>query len=79
MARYQLYCKHNKKNGFCCDLEETTKEDILDFFEYIGKEHKLREAMPQIFVNVRSIYPEKNNPKLSDREPRIEPRFPDTS
>ena len=74
MARYQLYCKHIKKNGFCWDLEETTKEDILDFFEYIANENVLREQMPDTFKGVRSIYPEKNNPKLSDREPRIEPR-----
>ncbi len=74
MARYQLYCKHIKKNGFCWDLEKTTKDDILDFFEYIASENVLRERMPEVFKGVRSIYPEKNNPKISDREPRIEAR-----
>lgn len=74
MARYQLYCKHIKKNGFCWDLEETTKDDILAFFEYIANENVLREKMPEVFKGVRSIYPEKNNPKVSEREPRIKAR-----
>lgn len=74
MARYQLYCESIKKNGFCWDIDSTTKKDILDFFDFLSSEHTFRVKLPKIFAdeNVNKLYPEGEDKK--HKAARIEER-----
>ena len=74
MARYQIFCEVIKKNGFCWNINTTSKNDILKFFDYLTTEHDYRKKFPNVFadVEINKLYPEGEN--KTHRNARIEKR-----
>lgn len=63
MSRYVVYRNNIVNNPFRWSLEETTKEDIEDFFDYLANEHIYRKNYAEVFAKAAILFPEENKRK----------------
>lgn len=75
MARYQIYRKAILHFPFKWDWKTTTKADVKDFYAFLEIENKYRTEKPELFEDVKSIYPETSYvPKKRNKSQHIEER-----
>lgn len=63
MSRYVVYRNNIVNNPFRWSIEETTKEDIEDFFDYLANEHIYRKDYADVFAKATILFPEENKRK----------------
>lgn len=76
MARFELYRNFIANNPFAWNIDEVTRKDIEEFFDYLSKEHLYRKKYAKIYDKHKVIYNEEN--KAKHKTVRIEARGENT-
>lgn len=72
LARWEAYVQYKYDKTFKLDVDTLTKEDILDFRDYLRSEKTISESCPKFFKKILQDYPteigtKRKSPKLVDK------------
>lgn len=74
MARYQVFRCKVRKRPFTWIINDVTKEDMADYFDFMAKEHIYREKYKKILCKYTDIINAENLPKIKQKSDKYEAR-----
>lgn len=74
MARYQVFRNKVKNKPFTWCVDDVTRADIEDFFDFLANEHIYRKKYKKIFDKEKGIYNEADKEKRKHKTEKYEAR-----